>query len=87
MKAAASAAVVFASVQFCPAPFAAIPVVVEIELGSTAAWVGAIGGVVGGASAAASAVKGAHGGNQNGDVQDASPYSGIKRQDDSNKLA
>lgn len=64
-------------VQFCPAPFAAIPVVVSIELGSAAAWAGAAGGIVGGAAGAATAIENAN--KRKRDTLDA-PDTPIKRQ-------
>jgi hypothetical protein len=44
-------------VQFAPAPFAAIPVVVSINMGTAAAWAGAAGGIAGGAAGVASAIQ------------------------------
>ena len=51
-----SAAALVGLVQFCPAPFAAIPVAVSINMGTAAAWVGAVGGIVGGTAGAANAI-------------------------------
>ncbi|KAI9661571.1 MAG: hypothetical protein M1821_008809 [Bathelium mastoideum] len=55
-----SAAALLSLVQYCPAPFAAIPLASLPELGSVAAWVGAAGGVTGGGASAASAIENAH---------------------------
>jgi hypothetical protein len=44
-------------VQFAPAPFAAIPVAITINIGTAAAWAGAAGGIAGGATGVASAIQ------------------------------
>lgn len=66
-------------VQYAPAPFVAIPVVISVEMGSVAAWAGAVGGVAGGAAATATAIENAH--KKKRSVEGES-WTAVKRQDD-----
>lgn len=65
-------------VQYAPAPFLAIPVVISIDMGSAAAWAGAAGGIAGGAAGTATAIENAH---KKRSVE-AGSFENIKRQDD-----
>ncbi|KAM0717895.1 hypothetical protein Q7P37_006227 [Cladosporium fusiforme] len=67
-------------IQYAPAPFVALPVVISINMGSAAAWAGAAGGIAGGAAATASAIQGANKKRSVGTGSDS--WVKVKRQDD-----
>jgi hypothetical protein len=64
-------------IQYAPAPFLAVPVVVSIEMGTAAAWAGAAGGIAGGAAGVATAIS-----NSKKRSVGSDSWAKVRRQDD-----
>lgn len=77
--AALSSIVTAGLVQYAPAPWVAVPVVISVNMGSAAAWAGAAGGIIGGAAGVAGAIQSSKKRSVGGKAES---WTKLKRQDD-----